>query len=49
MEEKIYYSEKNVRLYLGDCFEILKNIPDNTFDMIFADPPYFLTLTILPF
>ena len=40
MEEKVYYSEKNIRLYLGDCFKILKNIPDNTFDMIFADPPY---------
>lgn len=43
MEDKIYYNEKNFRLYLGNCFEILKNIPDNTFDMIFADPPYFLS------
>ncbi|MEG0994673.1 MAG: DNA methyltransferase [Bacilli bacterium] len=26
----------------GDCLEQLKLIPDNTIDMIFADPPYFM-------
>lgn len=35
--------KKPYRLYNGDCFEILKNIPENTFDMIFADPPYMLS------
>lgn len=35
--------KKPYRLYNGDCFEILKNIPENTFDMIFADPPYLLS------
>ncbi len=34
---------KNYRLYCADCFETLKNIPDNTFDMVFADPPYMLS------
>lgn len=24
----------------GDCLEIMKNIPDNSFDMTFADPPF---------
>lgn len=28
----------------GDCVEILKEFPDNSFDLIFADPPYYLQL-----
>lgn len=28
----------------GDCIEKFKNIPDNTIDLIFADPPYNLQL-----
>lgn len=28
----------------GDCIEEMKKIPDNTFDLIFADPPYYLQL-----
>ena len=28
----------------GDSLEILKKIPDNTFDLIFADPPYNLQI-----
>ena len=27
-------------LYLGDCVEILKDIPDNSVDLIFTSPPY---------
>lgn len=38
-----FYTEKNIRLYQGDCLELLKKIPDNTFAMVFADPPYFLS------
>ena len=34
---------KPYTLYNGDCFEILKDLPENTFDMIFADPPYMLS------
>lgn len=30
----------NVKLYLGDCLEILKQIPDNSIDLVFTDPPY---------
>lgn len=34
---------KNYRLYCDDCLNILEQIPENTFDMIFADPPYMLS------
>ncbi|GAB4535930.1 MAG: hypothetical protein Fur0018_26430 [Anaerolineales bacterium] len=27
-------------LYLGDCEEILKTLPDNSVDLIFTSPPY---------
>lgn len=33
----------NYRLYHDDCLKILETIPENTFDMIFADPPYMLS------
>ena len=28
------------RVYLGDCEEVLKQIPDNSVDLIFTSPPY---------
>ena len=28
----------------GDCLKELKKIPDKTFDLIFADPPYNMQL-----
>ena len=33
----------HLRLYHGDCLEILQHIPDDSFDLVFADPPYFLS------
>lgn len=33
--------EKN-QIVLGDCLQILKDIPDKTFDFCYADPPYYL-------
>ena len=30
-----------VKLYHGDCLEIMKQIPDGSVDMVLADPPYF--------
>ena len=30
------------KIIQGDCINILKNIPDNSVDLIFADPPYFM-------
>ena len=35
--------KKPYRLYNGDCFKILEDFPSETFDMIFADPPYMLS------
>jgi len=31
------------RLYQGDCLDLLPRMPAETFDLIFADPPYFLS------
>lgn len=41
----IYYDnpEHSVRLLKGDCIEILNQAKENSVDMIFADPPYFLS------
>lgn len=40
----MYYqsTDENFCLYKGDTLQILGQIP-NQFDMIFADPPYFLS------
>ena len=32
------------KIHQGDCIELLKKIPDNSIDLIFADPPYNLQL-----
>jgi site-specific DNA-methyltransferase (adenine-specific)/modification methylase len=31
-------------IHLGDCIELLKQVPSNSVDLIFADPPYNLQL-----
>lgn len=38
-----YYSQRDVRLYHGDCVEILQACKPESFDMVFADPPYLLS------
>jgi hypothetical protein len=35
--------EENVEIYLGDCLEELRSIPDNSMDSIVTDPPYGLS------
>lgn len=40
---KTYYNDKNFSLFKGDSLKLLKEFPDNHFDMIFADPPYMLS------
>ncbi|MBI5047502.1 MAG: site-specific DNA-methyltransferase [Deltaproteobacteria bacterium] len=35
--------EQSVKLLKGDCIEILNQARENSVDMIFADPPYFLS------
>ena len=31
------------QLYNGDCFEVMKDIPSNSIDMVLCDPPYQMT------
>lgn len=40
---KYYYETKDFKLIQGDCIDILKKIKSKSIDMIFADPPYFLS------
>ena len=37
------YENENELLILGDTFSILEKIVPGSVDMIFADPPYFLS------
>ena len=34
------YSNNNGSIFLGDAIEVLKQIPDESVDLIFVDPPY---------
>jgi len=43
VKDKPYFSKDNFVLYKKDCLEFLKQLPENSVDMIFADPPYFLS------
>lgn len=39
----LYYETENAQLISGNCFNILAKMKPETVDMIFADPPYFLS------
>lgn len=41
--KKPYYEKNRFKLYQADTLKFLKEIPENSIDMIFADPPYFLS------
>ena len=43
MKSKYYYDKENFKLILGDSLKELKKIEPKSIDMIFADPPYFLS------
>jgi len=43
VKEKPYFVNGNFVLYNNDCLKVLEQIPENSIDMIFADPPYFLS------
>ena len=36
-------AKHHIKLYQGDCLEILAALPESCIDVIFADPPYFLS------
>ena len=38
-----YFESKDFTLYLGDAIEIINQFDKEYFDLIFADPPYFLS------
>ncbi len=38
-----YYDKPRFKLYLADCLAVLAEIEENSVDMVFADPPYFLS------
>lgn len=43
IELKPYFKDNNFVLYNDDCLKILEQLPANSIDMIFADPPYNLS------
>ena len=43
MSNSVYYKTSDFELNLGDSFQILQELPSKSIDMIFADPPYFLS------
>jgi len=40
---KFYYKNHGVRLFKGDAVEVLGELPEQSIDLIFADPPYNLS------
>lgn len=42
-EHTPYFNHDNFKLYLGDSLKLLKGLPTASIDMVFADPPYFLS------
>lgn len=42
--QPLYQSNsQDFTLYQGDCMQVVEQLPDNSLDAIFADPPYFLS------
>jgi site-specific DNA-methyltransferase (adenine-specific) len=39
----LYYNSNDFKLFKGDSLNLLKDINDESVDLIFADPPYFLS------
>ena len=40
---KYYFESDNFKLIYNDIFKAIKKFEDKSIDMIFADPPYFLS------
>ena len=43
MIKKYYFQDNTLSLVLGDSFKVLKKIEPKSIDVIFADPPYFIS------
>jgi len=39
----LYYNSDNFKLFKGDSLNLLKDVDDKSVDLVFADPPYFLS------
>jgi site-specific DNA-methyltransferase (adenine-specific) len=37
-----YYEDDSVTLYLGDCLEVLADLPAASVDVVLTDPPFFM-------
>ncbi len=37
-----YYDAPGFTLYHSDCLEVLRALPDDSVDLVFSDPPYFM-------
>ena len=42
-DSNLIFKTKDFYLYHNDSLELMSNFPDNSIDMIFADPPYMLS------
>ena len=40
---KVYFENDDFKLYKSDCINVLQKLKEKSVDMIFADPPYFLS------
>jgi len=43
INEVPYFYKDNFVLYNADCLRIMEQLPEDSIDMIFADPPYYLS------
>ena len=43
LNPNLVYNEDGITLIKGDSLQLLKEIEDNSVDLIFSDPPYFLS------
>ncbi|MCX7656919.1 MAG: site-specific DNA-methyltransferase [Treponemataceae bacterium] len=43
MAPSLFYKTDKTALFNADCLEVLEKLPDESIDMIFADPPYMLS------
>ena len=43
----VYYKNDRTCLLHGDTFSLLKRLPKESIDLIFADPPYFVIMELL--
>ena len=37
---QLYYKDEYIKLFQGDCLEVMKSIKDKSIDLIIIDPPY---------